>query len=126
MYNDDMKFVATHEWVQLDNDSIVKIGITNHAQELLGDLVFIELPKLGRQIKSHEVIGVIESVKAASDLYSPVTGEVIAINEEVIADPALVNSAPHKAGWLLKIKLNDMNELNVLMSAAEYKNSISA
>ncbi len=120
-----MRFAATHEWVCVDSSNIAKIGITRHAEELLGDIVYIELPKLGSQIKNHEVFGVIESVKAASDLYAPATGEVIAVNAEVIANPALVNSAPHADGWLLKVKLSNADELNSLMTASEYEKSIS-
>ena len=119
MYNDDMRFAATHEWVRVDNDNIAEIGITHHAQEMLGDIVYIELPKLGSQIKCHEVFGVIESVKAASDLYAPVSGEVIAVNEKALTNPALVNGSPHSDGWLLKIKLSETNELNSLMTVSD-------
>ena len=124
MYNDEMKFAATHEWVRVDNTNIAKIGITNHAQEMLGDIVYIELPKLGQQLNAHEVFGVIESVKAASDLYAPVSGEVVAVNSAALGNPALVNSSPHSDGWLLKVKFSDMDELNSLMTSSEYKKLI--
>lgn len=124
MYPDNVRFVDTHEWVKIDSGSVVFVGITHHAQELLGDLVYVELPKVGIKIKSHEVIGVVESVKAASDLYAPVTGEVVALNNEVISDPTLANTDPHNKGWLLKVKLDDVAQLDSLMSASEYKTLI--
>lgn len=125
MYTPEMKFVATHEWVRLEQNSTVSMGITHHAQELLGDLVYIDLPKVGEKIVAGDTVGVIESVKAASDLYSPVTGEVVEVNTEVIADPSLANSAPHTDGWLLKIKLVEATELDELLSADKYKALIS-
>lgn len=126
MYLDDVKFVNTHEWVKMETNGIAAVGITHHAQELLGDLVYVELPKLGQQIKTHDVIGVVESVKAASELYSPVNGEVVAVNDSVIADPTLANTDPHNQGWLLKVKLTDTSQLDTLMSAREYKELIGA
>lgn len=121
MYSNDMKFVDTHEWVRLEADGVVSVGITNHAQELLGDLVYVELPAVGTSISTGDTIGVVESVKAASDLYSPVAGEVVEINDEVVADPTLANTEPHAAGWLFKVKLVDVAELDGLMSADKYK-----
>lgn len=122
MYTQEMKFVDTHEWVRQEaNTDEVSVGITHHAQELLGDLVFIELPKIGQTIKAGDTIGVVESVKAASDLYSPVTGKVTAINEAVVSDPTLANSEPHEAGWLFKVKLDNAAELDGLLSADKYK-----
>lgn len=124
MYDNNMKFVDTHEWVLLIEGNVVKVGITHHAQELLGDLVYIELPAVGSFVEFHEVIGVVESVKAASDLYSPVTGEVTEVNDDVISDPTLANSDPHGSGWLFKAKLNDISQLEMLMSSEKYKASI--
>ena len=121
MYSNDMKFVDTHEWVRLEADGVVSVGITNHAQELLGDLVYVELPAVGASIATGDTVGVVESVKAASDLYSPVAGEVVEINDEVVADPTLANTEPHAAGWLFKVKLADVAELDGLMSADKYK-----
>ena len=121
MYNSDMKFVDTHEWVRLVEDSTVEVGITNHAQELLGDLVYVELPSVGQVVAVGDTIGVVESVKAASDLFSPIAGEVIAINDEEVADPTLANTDPHVAGWLFKLKLVDVADLDALMSADKYK-----
>lgn len=121
MYSNDMKFVDTHEWVRLESDDVVSVGITNHAQELLGDLVYVELPAVGASIATGDTIGVVESVKAASDLYSPIAGEVVEINDAVVADPTLANTEPHAAGWLFKVKLADVAELDGLMSADKYK-----
>ncbi len=124
MYSNDMKFVDTHEWVKVISDDLVVIGITQHAQELLGDLVYVELPKIGSTVNFNQVIGVVESVKAASDLYSPISGEVNELNEALVADPTLANSDPHGEGWLFKAKLADVAQLNNLMPAEEYKASI--
>lgn len=125
MYSNEMKFVDTHEWVKPEAEAgVVAVGITNHAQELLGDLVYLELPPVGQVIASGETIGVVESVKAASDLYAPISGEVVAVNDEVVADPTIINSDPHGAGWLIKVKLSDNAELEQLLSADKYKNLI--
>ncbi len=125
MYSNEMKFVDTHEWVKPEEETgVVAVGITNHAQELLGDLVYLELPLVGQAIASGETIGVIESVKAASDLYAPISGEVVAVNDEVVADPTIINGDPHGAGWLIKVKLSDNTELEQLLSADKYKNLI--
>jgi len=124
MYTADMKFVDTHEWVRAENGDEVSVGITHHAQELLGDLVYVELPAVGQTIKTGDTIGVVESVKAASDLYSPVSGQITAINDAVVSDPTLANSEPHTAGWLFKVKLDDIAELDTLLSADKYKSLI--
>ena len=126
MYSNEMKFVDSHEWVKVIDGDVVAVGITHHAQELLGDLVYIELPAVGSTIALNETIGVVESVKAASDLYSPISGEVIEINEAVVADPTLANSDPHGSGWLFKAKLDDVSQLDALLSAAEYIAEIGA
>lgn len=125
MYTNEMKFVDTHEWIKPEDETdIVAVGITNHAQELLGDLVYLELPSVGQLIASGETIGVVESVKAASDLYAPISGEVVAINDEAVADPTIINSDPHGAGWMIKVKLSNVAELEQLLSADKYKNLI--
>jgi glycine cleavage system H protein len=124
MYTNDMKFVATHEWVRPENNDEVIMGITHHAQELLGDLVYVELPTIGKSINSENPIGVVESVKAASDLYAPVSGTVVAVNEQAISDPTLLNSSPHTDGWLLKIKLTNPHELDKLLNLDAYKKLI--
>lgn len=124
VYSDDMKFVDSHEWVKVDTNTDVVVGITEYAQGLLGDLVYVELPQVGQKVTSHGAIGVLESVKAASDLYSPVTGDVIAVNQAVIDDPTLINSSPHVDGWLVKIRLANGSQLDSLMDAATYTKSI--
>lgn len=124
MYSDNLKFVDTHEWINVESENIASIGITNHAQELLGDLVYVELPAAGQSISAGDTIGVIESVKAASDLYAPISGEVIEINEAVVSDPTLVNTDPHSSGWLFKVKLNNTAELDKLLTADKYKELI--
>ena len=121
MYTSDMKFADTHEWIRLEDAAHVSVGITNHAQELLGDLVYIELPEIGKIVAKGEGIGVIESVKSASDLYSPVAGVISAINPAVVTDPTLANTDPHHQGWLFKVKLADVAELDNLLSADKYK-----
>ena len=125
MYTDNMKFIESHEWAKIDNDSIALVGISEHAQSLLGDIVYVELPKIGQKIKANTTIGVIESVKAASDLYSPIGGEVIEINEKVINDPAIINTSPHNDGWLVKIKLDNMDEFNQLLDVVTYQQNIN-
>ena len=112
-------FTDEHEWLTVEGD-VATVGITDHAQEQLGDLVYVELPAIGRAVKKGEEAAVVESVKAASDVYSPVTGEIVAVNGEVTGDPALVNRAPQGDGWLMKIRLADKGELDAMMDAAAY------
>ncbi len=121
MYQDIMKISASHEWLILESETIGIVGITDYAQDLLGDVVYIELPKIGQHVSAKQSIGVIESAKAASDLYSPVSGEILAVNDDLNADPGLVNRAPHSEAWLFKIHLSDLTELATLQSAAEYQ-----
>lgn len=121
MYSNDMKFVDTHEWIKQESDDVVVIGITNHAQELLGDLVYVELPSVGSSVSIGDTVGVVESVKAASDLYSPLSGEIVEVNDEVAGDPTLANTDPHNAGWIFKLKLSNKDELSGLLSADKYK-----
>ncbi|MBB52944.1 MAG: glycine cleavage system protein H [Magnetovibrio sp.] len=118
------KYSEDHEWISVDGD-IGKVGITNHAQFLLGDIVFIELPEVGRTIEAGGEAGVIESVKAASDLFSPVTGKIVEINEALDSEPSLANSDPSGNGWFFKIKLSDTDELDSLMDEASYKELIA-
>lgn len=119
-----MKYTSTHEWVNTSETPVI-IGITHHAQSLLGDLVFIELPELGREVKTGDELGVIESVKAASDFYAPVNGTVIAINEAVKANPELVNNDAEGAGWLLKIQASHPDDLEALLDATQYEKIIA-
>ena len=113
-------FTEDHEWLSIE-DGVATVGITNHAQEQLGDLVFVELPEVERVVEKGEAIVVVESVKAASDVYAPLNGEVIAINEELEGNPALVNSAAEGEGWLWKMKITDESQLEGLLDAAGYQ-----
>ena len=121
----DLKYAKSHEWVRVAGD-VATVGITDHAQHELTDLVFVEVPEVGRAIKAGDVCAVVESVKTASDIYSPVSGVVTEANSLVVADPALVNSDPYTTGWFYKIKLSNPAELNALLSAEQYKAQISA
>jgi glycine cleavage system H protein len=113
-------FTDDHEWLQIDGD-VATVGITDFAQTQLGDVVFVELPKVGRALKKAEPAATVESVKAASDVYAPITGEVIAINDAVVTDPSLVNSDPGKSAWFFKLRIADKGELSALMDEAAYK-----
>lgn len=117
----ELNYTKTHEWVRDNGDGTVTIGITEHAQELLGDVVFVELPEVETTLTEEENCGVIESVKAASDMYAPLAGEVTQVNEELDAEPELINSAPFGEGWIFSMKLNDMADLDNLLSADEYE-----
>ncbi|MCB1461428.1 MAG: glycine cleavage system protein GcvH [Nitratireductor sp.] len=118
-----IRYTEDHEWIAVDGDTAT-IGITDHAQEQLGDLVFVELPEIGRSLSKGEEAAVVESVKAASDVYAPVSGEVVAVNEELSGDPALVNRDAETGGWLMKVKLSDTGELDALMDRDAYLASI--
>lgn len=120
----DLKFTATHEWLKTGQDEVT-IGITEHAQQLLGDMVFVELPEIGDVVSAGEELGVVESVKAASDFYAPISGVVTAVNEMVVNNPAIVNTDPYNEGWLVKINPSNINEINDLLSADQYKNEIA-
>jgi glycine cleavage system H protein len=119
-----MKFTQTHEWIRTTETPVV-IGITDHAQTLLGDLVFIELPEIGQEVKTGDELGVIESVKAASDFYAPISGTVVAINDQLKDNPELVNNDAEGAGWLLKIESNNPEELETLLDATQYESIIA-
>lgn len=116
----DLKYADSHEWAKLDG-TIATIGITDHAQQELTDVVFVELPKVGSQISAGKACAVVESVKAASDIYAPISGEVVEVNSQVTANPALVNTDPYGKGWFFKVKLSNPDELNRLKSADAYK-----
>lgn len=116
----ELRYVASHEWVREEGEGIVSIGITDHAQDLLGDVVFVELPDIDAEVATGDDTGVVESVKAASDIYAPVSGTVVAINEELEDAPELVNSDPYGDGWFYKIKLSDPEELEALLDADAY------
>ena len=114
-----IKYTPDHEWLDIEGDSAV-VGITHHAQDALGDVVFVDLPEVGRRYAAKEVAGVVESVKAAADVYMPVSGEVTEVNEALRADPSLANSDPLGSGWFFKIKLGDAAELEALMDETSY------
>lgn len=116
-----LKYTTTHEWVDRQSSEEMTIGITDHAQKLLGDVVFVELPKVGDKIIAGKEFGVVESVKAASDLYSPISGEVIAINDQLAADPALINQDAYQTGWMIKIKPTNQDDFEKLLDATAYK-----
>lgn len=115
-----IKYTPDHEWVQIEADGIVTVGITVHAQDALGDVVFVDLPTVGSSFAAKEVAGVVESVKAAADVYMPVSGEVTEVNETLRDDPSLANSDPLKTGWFFKVKLSDAAELDGLMDSTAY------
>lgn len=116
---EELKYAASHEWARLEGD-VVTVGITDHAQDALGDLVFVELPAVGDVVSAGQEAGVVESVKAASDIYAPVSGEIIAINDALVDAPEIVNTEPYAGGWLYKIKVADAAELDELLSAEAY------
>ena len=119
----DLRFAESHEWARLEADGTVTVGISDHAQEALGDVVFVELAEVGAQFKAEGQAGVVESVKAASDIYAPIAGEVIAVNEELSGSPELLNSDPYGA-WIFKLKPSNPAELDKLLDAAGYKAAI--
>ena len=117
----NLKFLDSHEWARLEDDGTVTVGISDHAQELLGDIVFVELPDIGKNIEKKDDIAVVESVKAASDVYSPVSGEVTEINEVLNDNPEIINASPYDEGWFFKIKPQDIGELANLLDSEAYK-----
>ncbi|CAM3718709.1 glycine cleavage system protein GcvH [Rahnella victoriana] len=120
----DLKYASSHEWVRSEGNGVYTVGITEHAQELLGDMVFVDLPEVGREVAAGEDCAVAESVKAASDIYSPVSGEIVAVNGELEGSPELVNSEPYGSGFLFQIKASDESELAKLLDAEAYSASI--
>lgn len=120
----DFKYTKEHEWIQLE-DNIATIGITDHAQKALGDLVFVELPTIGDDVSKGDTPIVVESYKAASDVYAPLSGEIVEINESLTESPEQVNQSPYEDGWLIKIKISDKSELDELMDADGYKEYLS-
>ena len=115
-----LRYTESHEWLRREPDGSVSVGITDHAQEQLGDIVFVEAPKVGRKVTAGEAIGVVESVKAASEIYSPVSGTVTAINEALTGDPGLINSDPSGTGWIFKITIDAPAERDTLLDDAAY------
>jgi glycine cleavage system H protein len=116
----ELKYASSHEWARLEEDGTVTVGITDHAQEALGDVVFVELPDVGHTMAAADEAGVVESVKAASDIYAPIAGEVLAINAKLEDEPETVNSDPYNDGWFYTLKPSDTAELEALLSAEDY------
>lgn len=116
---EDLRYNKSHEWARLEGDTVV-IGISDFAQEQLGDVVYVELPEIGEEFSQGEAIGVVESVKATSDLYSPMGGEVLEVNEDLMDDPAVVNQDPYGAGWMIRLQVGDASEWDGLLDAAAY------
>lgn len=119
----DLKYAKSHEWVRVDGD-VATVGITDHAQHELTDVVFVELPQIGRKLKAGEACAVVESVKTASDIYAPISGEVTAVNQKVVDNPSLVNDQPYGDGWFFQIKASGGNELASLLNPADYSTQI--
>ncbi|MGD8719157.1 MAG: glycine cleavage system protein GcvH [Candidatus Zixiibacteriota bacterium] len=125
MYPEDLRYDETHEWAKVEGD-VATIGITNHAQSELGDMVYLELPAVGTEVTAGGEFGVVESVKAASDVYAPLSGKIIEVNDAAVEDPTAVNRDCYGEGWLVKIEIKDASEVENLKSAAEYKEFIGA
>ncbi|MED5388004.1 MAG: glycine cleavage system protein GcvH [Pseudomonadota bacterium] len=121
----ELRYAASHEWAKND-DGVVTVGITEHAQDAMGDLVYVELPEVGQVVAAGDEAGVVESVKAASDIYAPVAGEIIEINEALEDEPELVNNAPYEGGWLFKIQMSEDTDLDNLLTADQYQAQIES
>jgi glycine cleavage system H protein len=121
----DLKYAKSHEWLKIAADGTALVGITDYAQNSLGDITFVQLPKVGAVLKAGETFGVVESVKAASDVYAPVAGTVLEVNQALDANPEKVNASPYAEGWMLKLKLDDLAGIEALMSAADYAKAIA-
>ena len=119
----EIRYLASHEWGRIDEEGILTVGISDHAQDLLGDIVFVELPDIGKTLEAEEESAIVESVKAASDVYSPLSGEVIEVNEKLLDEPEIVNGSPYEEGWFFKIRLDDGSEFENLLTEEEYTNS---
>ncbi len=120
----DLKYVASHEWLRQEEDGTITVGITHHAQDLLGDIVYVELPEVGEHVEVDAEIAVVESVKAASDVYAPIAGEILAVNEALVDAPETINEDPYGEGWFFKIKPDNTDDYQGLMDADEYQDSI--
>lgn len=120
-FRSELKYLPGHEWARLESDGTVTVGITDHAQESLGDVVYVETPEVGSEVAVNEEAGVVESVKAASDIFSPVSGEVIAVNEELEDTPEVINDSPYDDGWFFKVKPTDLSELDAALDMESYQ-----
>lgn len=119
-----LKYVSSHEWVRADDGEIITVGISDYAQHQLGELVYVELPELGRVCEKGEEVAVVESTESAGDIYAPVSGEIVEVNDDLTDDPAKVNGSPFEDGWLFRMKISDATELDGLLDAAGYQSSI--
>jgi glycine cleavage system H protein len=126
VYPDELKYTAEHEWVRIEDDGLVTCGITDYAQEALGDIVFITLPEPGAAVASGDTVGEVESTKSVSDVYAPVTGTVVTRNDALEATPEIVNSDPYGEGWMLKIQLDRTEEVDDLLDAARYADHVAS
>ena len=122
----ELRYASTHEWVRLEDDGTAYVGISDHAQDAMGDLVYVELPEVGQELEATDEAGVVESVKAASDIYAPVSGEVVAVNEALEDTTELVNQDPYGDGWLFRIRVADTAELEQLLSANDYREQLDS
>ena len=122
---ENLQYTAAHEWVANEGNGVYKVGITEHAQQLLGDLVFVELPDVDKNVVTGDETGVVESVKAASDVYAPVTGVITSVNDALVDSPELVNESPYEEGWLYTVKVSDEQSLSALLSAEQYSAKIN-
>lgn len=120
----ELKYVASHEWLRKEEDGTLTVGITEHAQDLLGDIVYVELPEVGDDVAADDEIAVVESVKAASDVYAPIAGEILAINENLEDEPEVINSDPYGDGWFFRMKPANPEDYDGLMSADDYQNEL--
>jgi glycine cleavage system H protein len=120
----ELKYMSSHEWLRLEDDGTITVGITEHAQDLLGDIVYVELPEVGDTVVAESEIAVVESVKAASDIYAPLNGEIVAINEDLEDAPETINSDPYGDGWFFRIRPDSMDDYEAQMSAEEYQNDL--
>jgi len=123
-FPDNLKYASTHEWILINEDGTATVGISDHAQEALGDIVFVELPESGTSVNAKDEVAVVESVKAASDIYSPVSGDIISVNKDLTDAPEAVNSVPYDGGWFYKIRLTNDLELDELMDAEAYADHV--
>lgn len=121
---DELKYLASHEWARVEADGTVTVGITDHAQDALGDVVYVEAPEVGSEVVAGQEAGVVESVKAASDIYSPISGEVIAVNDLLEETPETVNSSPYDDGWFYKVQPSELGELDNALDSESYKNLV--
>ncbi len=123
-FPEDLKYSKEHEWVLVDGN-VATVGITDYAQDQLGDIVFVELPGIGDKVSKEDAFGVVESVKAVSDVYAPVSGKVLEVNDDLPENPEMLNEDPYGDGWMIKIEMNDLEELQDLMTAAEYEEYVA-